>query len=351
MVLRTIHNGTCGMNPAGRTMRVIPTPARVTPAPDHGVYHTDPAPIVTLLAPAATTPVPEGRSAVIPAVLTDHLRWMRLSGLAATTIAHRRRALQRIAAFIAIPLLAATAADLYAWRASLTGLADVTVAAYVSHVRSFYDWAAGAGLIQHSPAARLPVPSLGRRLPRPISTDDLYRAIAAAAQPVRLWLVLICWCGLRCKEIALLRRDSIRETAAPPVVLITSTATKGRAERVVPLGSFAVAEIRAAGLPPSGWAFTRRDGQPGPNTPARVSEIIAMHLHGLGIAATAHQGRHWFGTETYRASHDLRIVQELLGHASPVTTSGYADWDKAEAAATVAALPVPVPAARLRAVP
>lgn len=64
----------------------------------------------------------------------------------------------------------------------------------------------------------------------------------------------------------------------------------------------------------------------------------ADFLASLGIDATAHHLRHWFGTKTYEACRDLRVVQELMGHASPVTTAGYAAWSRVVAREAVEAL-------------
>jgi integrase len=54
--------------------------------------------------------------------------------------------------------------------------------------------------------------------------------------------------------------------------------------------------------------------------------------------ATLHQLRHYFGTEMYRHSQDLRLVQETLGHTSPNTTALYAQWDPSKAAIAVNAI-------------
>jgi integrase len=275
-------------------------------------------------------------------IIDDHLRWLSLEGKSSQTIAERRRLLIGLHRHLGTPLLAATEDDILGWREAMTWACDATILAYTSHIASFYTWAIDRGLIDgRSPAARIPRPRIGRRHPRPISTDDLFRALDSAPQPIRLWLVLAAWAGLRCKEIALLRRDCIQETAEEPTVFIAGNATKGRHERIVPLAPFAVDETRAAGLPASGWAFRRRDGKPGHNTPTRVSQITNDYLHSLGIAATMHTLRHWFGTGSWRATHDLRVVQEMLGHADPATTALYADWDRPAAAAAVGALPVP----------
>ncbi|MGH3275889.1 MAG: tyrosine-type recombinase/integrase, partial [Streptosporangiaceae bacterium] len=208
----------------------------------------------------------------------------------------------------------------------------------------FYAWAARTGLVGVNPVEDLPVPRRGRSLPRPIGEDDLMAALAAAPDRIRLWIVLAAWAGLRAKEVALLRRENILLSAAPaPLLLVAADATKGIRERAVPLAPFAVTEITAAGLPLAGWCFTRGDGGRGPNTPARVSQVAAAHFRACGIAATLHMCRHRFGTQAYAVRRDLREVQELLGHADVRSTQIYADWDRASAAATVAAIPVPPP--------
>jgi integrase/recombinase XerC len=274
-------------------------------------------------------------------VLRAHLDYLRLEGLAFSTIASRRRALARMAAALGpCPLLTAGPGDLLAWRAALA-VGPGTVSGYVSHAHQFYAWAVSAGLIRANPAAGLPVPRRARRLPRPIGEADLMRAVACAPDRIRLWIVLAAWCGLRAKEIAYLRRENILLTARPPVILIASDATKGIRERAVPLSPFAIDEITAAMLPRRGWCFLRADGKPGPNTPARVSEIASQYLHDLGIAATLHMCRHWFGTTAYAYEHDLRVVQEMMGHADIRPTQGYADWDRPAAVATVESFPVP----------
>lgn len=275
-----------------------------------------------------------------------HLRHLELLGRAPETIASRRRALTRMQAQLGKPLLEASAADLAAWRAGLT-VGPGTVAGYVSHAVQYYAWAQAQGLIDENPAAGLPVPRLGRMLPRPVSQADLFAAVAGAPPRIRPWLVLAAWAGLRAKEIAYLRRESILDTARPRALVIARDATKGTRERAVPLCEFAHAALIEHGLPRSGFVFRRADEQPGPNTPARVSQAANRWLHGAGIGATLHQLRHWFGTEAYRATKDLRRVQELMGHARPESTAGYAEVSAADAIDVVEALPVP---GRLRAV-
>jgi integrase/recombinase XerC len=290
----------------------------------------------------------DGRAAGVPGpILAAHLASLAQRGCTPGTIEARRRALHRMAAQIPVPLLEATAADLGAWRARLAVTGN-TVVVYVSHAREFYRWAIAAGLAEPpGPAAGLPVPRLIRGLPRPAAEQDLMRAVATAPPRVRPWLVLAGWAGLRAREIALLRRERVLDTVVPPVLLVTADATKGHRERVVPLAPFALAALRAAGLPRAGFVFPRFDGRPGPNAPAVISHVANRHLADCGAQCTLHQLRHRFGSVLYQQTRDLRMVQELLGHADPASTAGYAAWDRSAAAGAVAALPSPVTGLRV----
>jgi integrase/recombinase XerC len=288
--------------------------------------------------------LPEPPGKLSSGVLADHLRHLRLQGLAAQYRRNRREHLGRIARVIGVPLLEATEADLLTWRDHIDRLAPGTIRNYVTHTTEFYAWAHGRGLLPGpNPATRLPTVRPPRRLPRPAAEDDVFTALDSAPDRIRLMLVLAGWCGLRACEIALLDRSNIRENDQPPVLIVADNATKGRRERIVKLSSFVVAEVRAARLPVSGFAFRRWDGKPGPNTPNHLSHLVNTYLHECGLTFSLHQLRHRFGTQAYKATRDIRVVQELLGHSSPQTTAGYADWDRADAAAAVEAIPVKRP--------
>ncbi len=74
--------------------------------------------------------------------------------------------------------------------------------------------------------------------------------------------------------------------------------------------------------------------------PWNVSQMVNRYLHSIGIAKTAHCLRHSFATNIYRTTRDLRLTQELMGHASPATTAIYAACDMEKAAPAVAALSI-----------
>jgi integrase len=274
-------------------------------------------------------------------IVARHLEHLRLLGRAETTIYDRGRVLHRLGAALPVPVLDATEAHLLAWRAALTVSAK-SIGTYVMHIAQFYRFAVAEGLIESSPAEHLPVPRPPQYLPRPIGEADLMRALEQAPPRVRPWLALAAWGGLRACEISALRAQNVVLDGPCPFVLIASDATKGgRHERIVPLSPFLVAELRAAHLPARGFAFPRLDGRPGPMRAWSISKMGCEALHAAGCADTFHSLRHRMLTMAYRASRDLRLVQDLAGHGSPATTALYTLVDRPSAAAAVSAIPVP----------
>lgn len=294
------------------------------------------------LLPATNDTPPQNGNEAMQTEIHGYLTHMRLQGASDGYLAATRDALLRLARALPVAALSdATAEQLLGWRATLA-VGPETIVNYVGYARRFYDWAITAGRCAANPAAAIPVPRRPSRLPRPIPTGELLDVLAAAPRRIRLWIVLSAWAGLRAKEIALLRAENIHIDGPRPFLIVAANATKGSRERVVALCPFAVAEIRAAHLPRRGWAFTRRDGQAGPNTPGRVSRLICGHYRACGITSTGHAGRHWFATEFYEASgHDLLATQQALGHARAETTAVYAKVRPAAASAAVLKLPVP----------
>ena len=252
----------------------------------------------------------------------EHLAWMRLRRLSQATLDLRVVALGSLRRAAGKPPDDCGPADLDRWQRGLA-VCDSSRASYVSQVHAYYDWAVEHGRVGVDPSAVLVTPQLPRRVPRPISEADLELAIAAAPPRVLPWLELAAFAGLRAAEVAGLRREQVLDDAAPPVLLVVG---KGRRERVVPLAPRVRAALRRHGMPSAGWVFTRRDGGSGPNRPDMVSALAAKHLHGLGIECSLHALRHRFASQLYQRTHDLRMVQDVLGHQSPATTAGYAKW-------------------------
>ncbi|WP_433464356.1 tyrosine-type recombinase/integrase [Spirillospora sp. CA-128828] len=267
-------------------------------------------------------------------LISAYLRYLVLQGRSDNTRRVYRGRLVELARLLGSGLLQATPDDIATWRAGLT-VADPSVLCYAAAVKGFYAWAHSHGHIPANPAMHIPLPRQRQRLPRPISDADLEAAIDQAPARIRPWLVLAGYAGLRCCEIARLRRDGIVDTASGPALLVLG---KGDKERLIPMSPYVWDHLQAAGLPRHGWVFLRRDGRPGHVPVGTVTADGNAHLRACGIRATMHQLRHRFGTSAYASSKDIRVVQELMGHSSPATTALYAAHSNADAVSAVAAI-------------
>lgn len=215
---------------------------------------------------------------------------------------------------------------------------------YLSCLGCFYGWAVRYGHLDTNPATDIDRPKLRRTLPRPIADADLAHALACSTGQHKLWLLLAAYAGLRCAEIAGLHRDDILHDLDMLRVL-----GKGAKERLVPMHPLIAEAFATWPMPRTNrTVFTRPSG--GRWTDAGLSAAGSDHLHDLGIDATLHQLRHWFGTRTLRQCGNIRTVQELMGHASPTTTAIYTAFCNEDGRAAVLALDPPTaattPAAR-----
>lgn len=267
-------------------------------------------------------------------VLAEHIEWMRHRRLSEETVRLRTIVVNSIIGFCHIPPLTCVPECLEQWERSLH-VADTSRATYIAQVHAFYAWATVTKKIDRNPSTGLVAPRLPRRQPRPISEPDLAMALMTAPDRIKPWLELAAYAGFRAGEVARLERADVHDELDNPVLLVRG---KGHRERVVPMAARVWSALLVHGLPRHGWVFPRLDGEPGPITAYRVSQLAARHLHSIGVDATLHQLRHRFLTEIYRETKDLRLTQDLAGHSSPTTTAGYAAWSPEAAAAAVAAL-------------
>jgi site-specific recombinase XerD len=253
----------------------------------------------------------------------QHLNEMRRRNRRPGTIYQRRRALVRLAEYLKPrSILEATPEDLVAWVFDVRNLAPESQATEVTQFREFFRWAVEVELIEVDPSARLRRPSVPGRLPRPMATADMEVAIRDAPIRIKPWLLLAAYSGLRCSEIAGLRADDLWWRHTPPLVLIRQS--KGGSMSSVPMSAWLAAQLRLCDLPTDGWLFRRGDGLPGPVKGWTVSQLGNRYLHRIGITATMHSLRHWFGTETLRASGgNVRVAQEALRHKSIMSTQLY----------------------------
>lgn len=194
-------------------------------------------------------------------------------------------------------------------------------------VRRFYQWARLLGHRMDNPSepmlsVRLPAPT-----PKPAPLLVLEAALGRAANDKeRLMLLLASYAGLRRTEIASVHADDIEGE----FLLVQG---KGGRQRFVPIHSVVrpyLETVQRRG----GWAFPGRfEGHCHPDfIGKRLSRL-------LGPGWTGHSLRHFFASQTYWRSKDLRSVQELLGHASIATTQIYVGVNRQALIQTVQTLP------------
>jgi integrase/recombinase XerC len=266
-------------------------------------------------------------------LLDRHLSHLRNRHLAPVYIDQRRRAVAGLVAWLGgRPLVDITLADLDRWQSEAlvtrtTGRSRNTL---VTHVREFYRWCHAVEEVTGDDRGRRLVRARQARLvPRPITDRALANALMAAPDRIRPMLYLAAYEGMRAIEIAGLRREDVMVDDNPPAIVVMG---KGSKERVLPLMPSVLVELERYGMPRRGPIFTMRDSRARktarPITPHRVSSACNLYLTEVGAGASLHQLRHFFGSALYRASHDLRLVQEAMGHSSPATTAIYAAFDQ-----------------------
>ena len=216
-------------------------------------------------------------------------------------------------------------------------LAASSVARIISSIRGFSAFLVDEGVLAEDPAADLIAPKLPARLPKALTVEQVERLLAAtdgdepAALRDKALLELLYATGARISEaVALNVDDLLGEDGALEVVRLFG---KGGKQRIVPVGSYARAAVDAY-LVRARPVFSAR----GKATPAlflgvrgaRLSRQNAWHIlraaaerAQLGIALSPHSMRHSFATHLLQGGADVRVVQELLGHASVATTQIY----------------------------
>jgi integrase/recombinase XerD len=228
-------------------------------------------------------------------------------------------------------------------------LAPSSAARAVAAVRGLHAFAAAEGMAAADVAGRLRPPAPPRRLPRAIGVAEVERLIAAAGvgegpgspRPLRdrALLELLYGTGARISEAVGLDVDDLglADRAggpdAPPVTLRLSG--KGGKQRIVPVGRYARDALGAylvRGRPALAASSPRARGSPAVFLNARGGRLTRQGAWAVLKAAAGRAGlagisphtlRHSFATHLLDGGADVRVVQELLGHASVTTTQVY----------------------------
>jgi integrase/recombinase XerD len=278
----------------------------------------------------------------------DHLGVER--GLSANTLAAYRRDLTRYLRFLAgrgrgAPAevveddVRAFVLDLRTGQDGVGGLAASSTARVVAAVHGWHRFCVLEDLSPDDPSRAVKPPAQPRRLPKALSTADVERLLEAASigdGPVplrdRALLELLYSTGARISEVVGLDVDDLHLDAGGSWVRLLG---KGSKERVVPVGSFAREAVEAYVV--RSRPALAAAGRGGPalflNTRgARLSRqsawaVLRLAAQRAGIPraddVSPHTLRHSFATHLLAGGADVRVVQELLGHASVTTTQIY----------------------------
>lgn len=213
-------------------------------------------------------------------------------------------------------------------------MAPASVARMVTAIRQLHRFAFAEGTLSIDPTAELRPPKQPQLLPKAISVAEMEQLLAAASlgdDPVslrdRALLEVLYGTGARISEAVNLTWDDISlETATIRLF------GKGGKERVLPLGSYAIAAIESytvrgrPALASHGKGSSRLFLNTRGNPLSRQSAwgIIKTVAERAGIAdVSPHTFRHSFATHLLQGGADVRIVQEMLGHSSVTTTQIY----------------------------
>jgi integrase/recombinase XerD len=274
----------------------------------------------------------------------DHLAIER--GLAANTLTSYRRDLRRYQQYLAARgiddldgVTEAVVTDfLVALREGDTEhppLSATSAARTVVAVRGFHKFAVGDGLAEVDPAAGVRPPAPAKRLPKALPLADVEAILLAAgsagttlALRDRALLELLYGTGARISEAVGLDVDDL-DTVDRTVLL----RGKGGKQRIVPVGSYAVEavsayltrgrpELVAAGRGTPAMFLNARGGRLSRQSAWTVL-VRAAERAGVTTDVSPHTLRHSFATHLLDGGADVRVVQELLGHASVTTTQVY----------------------------
>lgn len=208
---------------------------------------------------------------------------------------------------------------------------------HVSGLRAFHRFWLLRGKVTRNPWIGVPLPKLEKRLPKFLTEEQMKRLLEGPSRLLdneavdaftacrdRLVMELLYGGGLRVSEVVGLNHGDIDLSSGVARVL-----GKGRKERLCPLGRVAVAVLKKFNAD-----FARHTGRGDPvvvtvrheRLPVRQVQLLLkryLALADLPLELTPHKIRHSYATHLLNAGADLRLVQELLGHASLNTTQVY----------------------------
>ena len=208
----------------------------------------------------------------------------------------------------------------------------------LSALKSFFDWLVLEGERPDNPCDRIDTPKLGRYLPEVLSVEEVTAILDSVGDKTwmdlrdRAILEILYGCGLRVSEACGLQISHVYLQEG-----FVRVVGKGDKERLVPLGEVAAdafkayLDVRPQAAEPSfdDVAFLNKNGRP--LSRVAIFNLVKKQalLAGVRKEISPHTFRHSFATHLIENGADLRVVQEMLGHESILTTEIYTHIDTA----------------------
>lgn len=202
----------------------------------------------------------------------------------------------------------------------------------IAALRGWFGWLSINEKITSDPTLTLELPKLAERLPKVLTTEDIEKILDLKMTDLqRAVFELLYACGLRVSELCNLKTNNLDSKAG-----FVRCTGKGSKERLIPVGKKAIKFIQKylktrdfickkfllktknLFLNSNGKTITRQD----------VYKFIKEVTSKIGKKASPHTIRHSFATHLLENGADLRVVQELLGHADVSTTQLYTHVSK-----------------------
>ena len=216
------------------------------------------------------------------------------------------------------------------------GISKRSEARLLSSLRSFYAWAVEEGEVKSNPCDGVQAPKIGRYLPQVLSVEEVEAIMDSvdtgkkSGLRDRAILEVLYGCGLRVSEAVSLRISDIFFDEG-----FLRIVGKGNKQRLVPLGDMAADAIRNY-LPVRETPYSREFSDrlflnPSGKPLSRVSMFTMVKRQAMAAGVdkeiSPHTFRHSFATHRVENGADLRVVQEMLGHESILTTEIYTHVD------------------------
>lgn len=214
------------------------------------------------------------------------------------------------------------------------GKSPRSIARMLSSIRSFFRYLMRESIVSVNPADGVSAPKPGKRLPGTLDADTMAALLAIPGdEPLtrrdRAIMELLYSSGLRLDELVSLDINDLN--LGDRTAHVTG---KGSKQRILPVGSKAITAIKDWMTVRSGMAAADETAifvsQRGQRIGHRAVQLRVRHwakVQGLDTRVYPHLFRHSFATHLLESSHDLRGVQELLGHADIATTQIYTHLD------------------------